>query len=175
MATRTIKVYGHAYADSGNVTVVCSWNGSQVFSGTVNTTIGDPPENSVDPELAEAWMAGDPLFTFDTTTDVTGFIPVQFTVTGGTLLWQDMLGNYVPYRGTDPIPDPYDPSTFFGELNSNTLTSDGKVNVAVVPNPSGMIYETPGDEPAGEFIWTITDGATLNGDFYVDEHLTFLG
>ena len=76
MATRTFKVYGQAYSASGDVSVVMTVGGTEVFNGAVSdsTTVreGQPTvENH--------------LWTYEMDENVTGELAVSIAVTGGEL------------------------------------------------------------------------------------------
>lgn len=76
MANRTFKVYGQAYAASGDVSVVMTVGGTEVFNGAVNdssTVRSGPPsiENH--------------LWTYELDETVVGDLAVSIAVTGGEL------------------------------------------------------------------------------------------
>jgi len=76
MANRTFKVYGQAYAASGNVSVTMSVGGTQVFSGDVNdssTVRSGPPSTE------------NHLWSYDLDESTTGNLAVSITVSGGEL------------------------------------------------------------------------------------------
>jgi len=93
MANRTFKVYGQAYAASGDVSVVMSVGGTEVFNGAVNdsTTVrnGQPTvENH--------------LWTYELDENTTGNLAVSIAVTGGELCIGPIKNNLCK---TQIIPD----------------------------------------------------------------------
>lgn len=76
MANRTFKVYGQAYAESGDVTATLTINGTQVFSGAVNDSttvrVGQPETENH-------------LFTFVLDENTTGALSYSLAVSGGEL------------------------------------------------------------------------------------------
>ena len=76
MANRTFKVYGQAYAASGDVSVVMTVGGNEVFNGAVNdssTVRSGPPETK------------NHLWTYELDENTTGNLAVTIAVTGGEL------------------------------------------------------------------------------------------
>jgi len=100
MATRTLKLRGAAFSIHGSVDLTVTFNGNQVFNGTVaavNTgtdVIGSFQEL---PERLSNENTVD-LCSFETTTDVVGAIPLSISVTGGTLVFVNLVGNYTSYN-----------------------------------------------------------------------------
>lgn len=95
MATRTIQFYGQGYGTTPAEIAVTA-NGNTVFSGTIPTV--DQP--------VPALPATDPtpvmplIFSMNIEQSFTGFdnqsIPMTCTVTNGTVIFADILGNYSP-------------------------------------------------------------------------------
>lgn len=92
MANRTFKVYGQAYAASGDVSVVMSVGGTEVFNGAVNdsTTV-----------RSGAPSTENHLWTYVLDEDTTGNLTVSVAVTGGELCLgptqhDKQLGYYIP-------------------------------------------------------------------------------
>jgi len=85
MANRTFKVYGQAYASSGDVTAVLSVGGVEVFNGTVSdsTTVrdGQPTTENL-------------LFSYTLDESTTGALAYSLTVTGGELCLGPTHYNY---------------------------------------------------------------------------------
>jgi len=80
MGTRTVQFLGKAYAESGDVSIVATLNGTEVHNGVVPTTAGTPPEKNPATNY-------EVLFQFDvddTVQDTT--LPCTVDVTGGTLI-----------------------------------------------------------------------------------------
>jgi hypothetical protein len=76
MANRTFKVYGQAYAASGDVSVTMSVNGTQVFNGAVNDS---STVRSGQPTIENH------LWTYELDENTTGNLTVNIAVTGGEL------------------------------------------------------------------------------------------
>ena len=162
MATRTIKFMGKAYSTDGTVSLTVNFNGSQVFSGTVAT------ENSATPTKPEETAE---LFTFETTTDVTGEIPLSVSVSGGDLVFDSLFGNYSGSEvdNTDPE-NPVvvtAPVNYYSDMNTNSAESDGKNNVQIdgVEQPRNPQNE---EEAAGEWFYVVPNGSTLTCDYTID-------
>ena len=105
MANRTFKVYGQAYAASGDVNVTMTVNGTQVFSGAVNdsTTVRSGP-----PSIENH------LWTYELDENTTGNFAVSIVVTGGELCLGYTESNL---NKTQLIPD-----SWFVD-NADTLTT----------------------------------------------------
>jgi len=93
MANRTFKVYGQAYAASGDVSVTMSINGTQVFSGAVNDSStpldGEPTSNNH-------------LWTYELDENTVGNLAVSIAVSGGVLALGATQNNL---NNTKIIPD----------------------------------------------------------------------
>jgi len=89
MANRTFKVYGQAYASSGDVTAVLSVGGVEVFNGTVSdsTTVrdGQPTTENL-------------LFSYTLDEATTGVLAYSLTATGGELCVGPTHYNYAKVR-----------------------------------------------------------------------------
>jgi hypothetical protein len=178
MVQRIVKLKGQAYTTGSAVTVQVSYNGAEVFntSVTASTVTAIPPS----PELTEPAIE---LAVFETTTDITGPIPVTISVTGGTLFFAHFWMNYSGYtsemQATDPnVPiDPADPSTFtwvvtvqpdsyYGDPNVNTVESDGVLNLT--KNGSSWVWRENVGDQLGDWKYPISAGETIAFDFFVD-------
>ena len=86
MATRTIQFLGQAYGATP-ASVVATWNGNTIYSGTVPTVDQTGP--------AENYIPNEILFTLGNV-DVTlqAEIPVTIEVTAGNVYFGTILGNY---------------------------------------------------------------------------------
>jgi len=183
MVNRIVKIMGTAYSTgNNNVSVTVKYNGQQVFSGTVPTTkvavlpAGQPVGNA-DSSLGE-------LGTFQTTTAVTGNIPVQVSVTGGKIFFAHFWMNYIGAR-YDPVPtDPSVPvnldneSTYqwvlrtnteshFGDPNINTVESDGLTNTKINGQPFNWRVNVSQDQ-LGDWFYPVNEGEIFEFDFFVD-------
>ena len=166
MATRTVKVIGRAYSTTGSVTLVINWNGSEVYNGTVPTVNGIVSEQPDADDMQE-------VCTFETTTDVTGAIPLTISSSGGSLAFADLFGNYTGYEGT-PDAVTTQPVDFYSTKKYNTTESDGKNNVSLSPDDGQTRTLMDGDSSLGDWIYKIYDGSTLSCDYYVDPTSTVL-
>ena len=173
MATRTIRFIGKAYSTEGDVSVVVNFNNIEVYSGTVIT------ENSECPSIPRE---SEQLFTFTTSTDVTGSIPLTIAVTGGTFVFVNLLGNYTSYTlatneaGERVVVDgayvvEVAPVDAYGELNNNNTETDGKDDVVIDPDVGdGQIrrHLTGSNSVFGEWHWIVWDGSTLTCNFLIE-------
>lgn len=177
MATRTCKLIGKAYADSGDVSLVINFNGTEVFNGTVPTTNASVPR----PPNESAEVDG---CTWNVDTSLSGNIPMSIAVSGGDFVFADVLGNYTGFTlQIDPVTDTpvivdgqyvadVAPDAYYSNLNINTAESDGKTNLSWTGISDGddaqnRTVETEG-ETYGDWHYIIPDGATLSCDFYID-------
>ena len=173
MATRTIKLMGKAYSTSGDVSLVVNFNSTEVFNGTVTTVNSETPTKGVN---------GVELATWTVDTSVTGSVPLTIAVSGGTCQFNNLTGNYSGYtlQETDGVLDVVDgayvvtvaPDAYFGELNENTVASDGKDNVSFSSSDGDVqtrvIEES---DEVGDWVYTIQDGVTFSCDFVLDTNL----
>lgn len=88
MANRTFKVYGQAYAASGDVNVTMTVGGTEVFNGAVNdsTTVRDAPPT-----------VENHLWTYELDENTVGNLAVSITVTGGELCLGPTKFNMIKY------------------------------------------------------------------------------
>jgi hypothetical protein len=186
MVQRIVKLKGHARAlAGGTVNVQMSYNGVEVLNAGVITEVVESDLVTV-PESSEVTV----LAQFETTTDITGQIPVTITVTGGTLFfkgfWMNYSGPGYERQATDPAVaiDPADASTFtwvvvaapvdhYADPNINTVESDGVSNMI----KNGNQWNPRTDVNAtvkvtaklmGDWTYTILNGDTVTFDFFVD-------
>jgi hypothetical protein len=184
MVQRTVKLIGHAYSTGGDVQVQCTYNGAEVFNSTVEKTVQNPiPVEAVIDNTEIGGWGGKELFIFETTTDITGEIPVSITVTGGTLMfgnfWMNYTGSNRTKEPTNPnVPiDPTDPSTYiyvttvppidyYADPNTNTEASDGILNL----KKNGFIWNwrVNAVPPLGDWVYPILDSETVTFDLFVD-------
>ena len=180
MVQRIVKMIGVAYSTDGDVQVRATYNGSEIANGPVPTTIvdaipltGDLP-SSADTELV----------LFETTTDITGQIPVTISVTGGTLYFRHFWMNYTGYETQVQRSDPnvpidlrdastfirvvtVQPDSYYADPNTNTLESDGILNLN--KNDQPWVWRTNVDpQQLGDWIYPIRNGDNVTFDFFVD-------
>jgi hypothetical protein len=186
MVQRIVKLKGHAQALAGStVNVQMSYNGIEVLNAGVITEVVESDLVTV-PQSPEVNV----LAQFETTTDITGQIPVTITVTGGTLFfkgfWMNYSGPGYERQATDPAVaiDPADASTFtwvktvqpdsyYGDPNTNTVESDGVSNMTKNgyqwnPRTDVTAAVTVTAELMGDWTYTILNGDTVTFDFFVD-------
>lgn len=176
MATRTFKFLGKAYAPAGQVNLAVKFNGAEVYNGAVTTAAGSAPgRNTTDLDV---------LFSWDGSTDTTGQIPVEITVSGGTLFFGAIWGNYSGCEKTIVGTDPNDPSVpvfnvtvqpsvYFGDLNKNNAASDGKTNVKIDGVAVNDRNETTVAEMGlGDWQYAISSGSVFTCDYFVDPSIT---
>lgn len=84
MANRTFKVYGQAYAESGDVSVAMTVNGTEVFNGAVS--------DSTTPRVGQPTTENQ-LWTYELDENTTGNLSVSIAVTGGELCFGPTFHN----------------------------------------------------------------------------------
>jgi hypothetical protein len=173
---------GAAYSTSGDVHVQATYNGVEVFNGTVETVITDTvPVHPVTDDTPIGGWGGKELFIFETTTDITGEIPVIITVNGGTLFFGNFWMNYTGfvrvqgesrYSYNSAYPDQVimvtivEPDSYYADPNTNTVESDGVSNLT--KNAEPWVYRTGVITQLGNWVYPIRDGETVTFDFFVD-------
>lgn len=179
MVQRIVKLMGLAYTTGSDVTVQVSYNGAEVINtivtaSTVTAIPSVPPTAEIEAELA----------IFETTTDITGQIPVTITATGGTVFFAHFWMNYSGYQAerqaTDPnVPiDPANPGTYtwvvtvqpdsyYGDPNTNTIESDGVSNLSKNASPWDWRVNVT-DTLLGDWYYPVNNGETIAFDFFVD-------
>ena len=161
-ANRTFQFRGIGYGDSP-VTVTASVNSTQIFSGTITTLPGNPPEpgNDETPTVAYDTVA----FTLDNSallnTDFAGSVPMTIEISGGNaVIFTEILSNY--YSGnttTDPGAGTVD---HFAQCYYGT-----PVNSESTPDPRSSVYinGTPQVPPLvpslGTWCWVIPSPSTM--------------
>ena len=174
---------GLAYTTGSDVTAQVSYNGAEVINTIVTaSTVTAIPSFPPTTEIA--------LGIFETTTDITGQIPITITVTGGTLFFKGFRMNYsgpgYERQATDPAVaiDPADASTFtwvvvaapvdnYADPNTDTVESDGVSNMIKNGNqwnPRTDVNATVKvtAELMGDWSYPILNGDTVTFDFFVD-------
>lgn len=181
MVTRTVKIMGSAYSTAGEVNITVDYNGSRVFTGTIPTTQVDVlPIAQPDPDPEWEQQLG----LFETTTDISGTIPVTVSVTNGRLFfghfWMNYIGPLLEREQVNPnIPiDPNDPTTYrwvqildtqshYGDPNTNTIASDGLTNTRLNGQPWNIRVNVT-ENLMGDWAYPVSSGDTFTFDFYVD-------
>jgi hypothetical protein len=170
MATRTYQFFGRAYASAGQVNITVTFNGTQRFTGPVTTQAG--------PVIPDTDLIQ--LFTFTEDTSVTGAIPLQIQVTGGSLVFGIIRGNYTgivdetDYHADPVVPDyAISPENYWDDVNNNTRASDGKDNVMI--NGVAKTRNVIRDADTGDWWYTIPDGGVFTCDYFVDPDKVITG
>jgi hypothetical protein len=177
MVQRVVKMIGNAYSTSGDVQVQVTYNGVEISNGPVTTTVTNTiPDSGQLPS-----PASDELVLFETTTDITGQIPVSITVTGGTLFFKNFLMNYTGFTqviGESSFPENsansdqsilitiVEPQSFYSDPNINTVESDGISNLTKDGEP--WIWRENVGTRLGDWTYPIAAGETVTFDFFVD-------
>lgn len=141
MSIRAFKFRGQAFAPTGNVSVLATFNGVEIHNGAIPTTQSTAPDANA--EMLELWTAE-----MDAT--VTGNINLSIEVQGGTLFFGGLLANS-PYNPPDWWAPPY-------TVNEET---DGKNNVAINGVPAYSRIPTPDPNTDGEWQYPIPSGSTF--------------
>jgi hypothetical protein len=159
MPTRTIKVCGH----TTGATATFTFNGIEVFNGTVASAGTD--------------TEAEPLFTFDISTDINGYIPGILSVSSGTMCVSVMQSNYSTW-----ISDGVDASEMVDTYNwmnsaSNTSTINRVINGYEQPDAIGNFSlndrEVSADSLPGAFPAIVTAGdVNYTADWAIDEAIT---
>jgi hypothetical protein len=162
MINRTFRFYTQAFSESGSVSVVAKFNGQQVYSGTIPTVNSVSPTKTTDTNTVGFEYTG-PI-------DITGQIPFELTVTGGTVFFGAVEANY---SGNSKIADPFsqvivaaDPEDVWDDVNTNTIETEGKTEVFV--NGVKQIRQVQDPSQIGDWWYRIPDAQTLTCDIFVD-------
>ena len=184
MAIRTFNIYGVAFnpVEGQEVHLEVDFNGETVFSGAIHTR----------PQDAPAFMAGDGMSmmvktcSFETTTDVTGQIPMNFRVSNGDWFWCKTDANYSGIElSYDPPEDPDNPQPkvitppvdFYRDCNVNDAASDGRSNIAidgVALTVENGLRPTDEEDLFGDWFYHIQEDKELTCDMYVDPDVIVL-
>jgi hypothetical protein len=125
MTIRTIQVFGQAYGP-GQAEITVTANGNTVFSGTV-PTLNQPVPELPNLALTDSMAV---LFTIETDTNFTGQIPMTHEVLSDTVIFAQILANYVS------IPNPvYTPQQLEILYNPDTTLSSRVAIYTQVANP----------------------------------------
>jgi hypothetical protein len=170
MYPRIFKFYGKAFSHTGTVNVTATFNGTQVHSGPVVTVDSFPPGQNTG-EL-------DVLFEYTGTTDLSGNIPLELLVTNGTLFFGTVDANYsgmeLSIDRTNPSAPVVTvitaPENFWGDVNRNSIETDGKINVKI--NGVDQDREVINPDDIGDWNYCIPSNGTLTCDIFVDPTVT---
>jgi len=169
--TRTYKFMGAAYSTTEGTpaSLIVSYNGTQVFNGTVPTSDEVPPRKfgRVPEETLQE------LFTFTTPKSLTGNIPLVVSVSGGTLYFGTLIcnniGESVVTDWTDrenPVYVRLNPLDMWDDINRGEPNFDGKANVKI--NGTSVERVTAREEEEqGNWAYKIADGSTFTCDVVI--------
>jgi len=149
MANRTIKLHGSAFSDSGDVSVNVSFNGVEVFNGTV-TTLGMASKNAL--EVGE-------LLSFEVDDSISGSVPVSIRPSNGDITVQRFVGNHCMALGTHgdaTITETSEEYTSFNDLGEGYTD---KQNITKNSDPFVL-----SDAYEGSWIIQVDGGEVLNFD-----------
>lgn len=168
MATRTVRLVGTAYAETGSVSVRAVYNGVEIHNGTV-TTINQTPVPVIQPNTDPNWYQT--LVEFESTTDITGELPCVLEVTGGTLFFAHFKTNYAgglwEPNGSNTGWELVTPTaSFFSDPNYNTVESDG-INDPTIDGEPFEWRVNVGDQ-LGDWCYPVTNGQIMEFNFFVD-------
>lgn len=155
MTNRTVQVLGSGYGSSP-ASITATWNGSQVFSGTVSTQLGTMPVLP-NPELT----TGEVLFTFEIPMDASGNFSMTTSVTGNPVLFTTILANYANVANVAGNTWTSTGPNGFGDISTGMNVLDTRSEVSIdnisqtIPNPK------PGSEP-GTWWWEVPADSTLS-------------
>ena len=158
MAARKTRFVGWAYSTTGKpVSVSCYFNGLHVFNNTIETTTYVESESDVPTNTNTINEEEQVLFEFDTHMTTVGDIPLQFTVSGGTVFFAGLRMNYTWEQNCDYFMDP----------NTNTPESDGIEDVEI----DGQIVmdRVAIGDLLGDWHYRVNDKSTFSCYFVVEE------
>ena len=149
MANRTIKLYGGAFSDTGDVTVVMTFNGIEVFNGTVTTAT----------LAAENALEVDELLEFEVDDSISGTVPVSISPSNGNISVQRFVGNHCMALGTHgdaTITETSEEYTSFDDLGDGYTD---KTNVTINSDPITIT-----DAYDGSWIIQVDGGEVISFD-----------
>lgn len=163
MTNRTVQVLGSGFGSSP-ASITATWNGSQVFSGTVYTQSGPVPI-SPNPDLAITEL----LFTFEIPMDNAGNIGMTTSVTGSPVVFTLINANYANISNTVGNVTTWQSSGANGYLSINNNLNVIDIRSAVsIDNVSQSIPDPKPPEDSGTWWWTVPAGSTLSCQVAVD-------
>jgi len=166
MHPRVFKFYGKAISHDGPVSVTATFNGIEIHSGPVSTASSVP--------LGSIHQSGDVLFEYTGTTELSGEIPFELSVSNGVVYFGLVKANYSGIEFDVDYADPENPvvvvdiapENFWDEINQNTIESDGKLNVVI----NGIDCTSRSFDPPynGDWWYTVPLNGTLTCNIVVD-------
>jgi len=142
MGTRTVQILGKAYSETGDVSIVCNFNGVEVHNGVVPTVVGVTPDQNTTRVV---------LFSFEVDDTLYGAtIPSSFVVTGGTVF----------IAGVQANKNHIDDLSVF-DTGTNSLEPGTKTNITV----DGVLIDAV--QPLEGWHYEIEDGSTLVIDWVI--------
>jgi len=139
MAIRTVQILGMGFG-ANPTQITATANGTQVFSGTV-TTVNQPA-----PAMPNFALVPDQvvMFSFEIDTAFTGLIPMTCTVDSGTVIFGEILANYIavpnPVYSSEQLAVITDPAVPFSQkLTIYTAVANPPFSaeeLAILQNPS---------------------------------------
>ena len=163
MTNRTVQVLGSGFGSSP-ASITATWNGSQVFSGTVYTQSGPVPSlPNLDIALTEL------LFTFEIPMDTAGNIGMTTSVTDSPVVFTlinanyanvaNTAGNVITWESTGP--------NGYTLIHNNLNVVDTRSAVSI-DNVSQPIPSPKPPVDSGTWWWTVPAGSTLSCQVAVD-------
>lgn len=165
MANRTVQIIGQGFG-STPASVTATFNGSQVFSGSVSTINQPVPSMPIDPSLVNS---GTVLFTFEIPMNLSGNVPMTVNVDGSMVFFAQIYANYANVANISAgnlngfvssgansfvnIYNPY-PAPVNFECRSN-VTLNGQ-SMVITPEERGTLD--------GPWWWQVTPGSALTCD-----------
>jgi hypothetical protein len=151
MTNRTVQVLGSGYG-STPASIVATWNGIQVFSGTVPTQDSPLPTKSSAP--------GQVLFTFEIPMDAAGNISMTTDVTGNPVVFTEIMANYANL-GSDTTSYTSSGPTRFVPIEGKLDVLDVRSQVTI----SGISLPIPNPKPdtaAGDWWWLVATDSSMS-------------
>jgi len=156
MTNRTVQILGVAYGSSPT-SMTATWNGNQIFSGTVTTQNTPAPA----PGTLHTEVTPGVLFTFEVPMDATGNIGMTTSMENNTVLLADIRANYCNIANVvgNTVTWVSSGANGFGSISSyqvNDIRSDVTINglPQSIPNPQ--------TEPSGTWWFIVPAGSALS-------------
>lgn len=166
MTNRTVQIMGLGIG-SDPATVVATVNGSQIFSGTVET-IDEPFPSLPSTEVANTLVS---LFTFDIPMDFSNNLPMTVTVANNPVIFGPIKANYSNVANIDGNVTTFvssGPTRFLNiyKPGNTEVITDSRSNVTIDGIAQTITPEQRGTL-VGTWWWTIYPGSTLSYDLLV--------